>query len=812
MIRKNIMLFAAFVAVTLVMPMMAGSSNSAPVLVSSSHAVSSDGPQVGTIEVMGTKVDAWGGVYNIIASFQNATHYGLSHVDALEDVVTGQMTTDDGYVQSGTFAFLGLVPYPNGAVGGPTATLQLTVMPVIEVPATRADVDFADLSAEEAITIADEYVAIYETALGINMERLLTVEMPIITYFNYGMDSKEISANTYQMNYIALVDTTTGTAAMEDFLDILSDMGGFMNIVSGADWPLLWTQTTEQYSATHWLEHYYDPGFFVGALLGSPMPYIRAHASHTDLVETVQSGVFAEVAFQEPGQVDAVAGDETYSLANHVGYTDNIVNKMYEDPTAISISIVGGVAPGPLDIVGMPSDWLVADDQFEIPEEVEIPGFGSLPENTTISEIITTYLSHMPREFALMANDAMTGLDPTILDGAIDSFWGSITAYPDFRQQILSIDFSTDFPETQIKEINGDLLALLMAQMGMNPDALMSRVDATLLAENPAAAIVEAFINYFDAYGILHILDNDNYGTPDALEAYLNTFGDGIENFLSDFAGIDLPTEFQDKEAIALFVNEHWDILLQALWTAMANDDLPTIKDALHDILDDENLREHIIPYLMADIGASFVSGLGFEFGINMNFSLTSFVDLNVADLVLTFDADPEGITFDGPFLSVTKGAATRIVSVGETVDFFITVHNYGSATAYDICVLDGMSSGLDGVREFYWTRDSLAAGATWNITFTVTATDGGLYQDLAAWCVYFNTTVASFDPDTAETWTGSALYTTSAPGYQILVTGGGGFWDNVPSEIFGIPTLYVAGGVGGVAVIGVALLVLRRR
>jgi hypothetical protein len=147
-------------------------------------------------------------------------------------------------------------------------------------------------------------------------------------------------------------------------------------------------------------------------------------------------------------------------------------------------------------------------------------------------------------------------------------------------------------------------------------------------------------------------------------------------------------------------------------------------------------------------------------------------------------------------------------VSVGGLVEYTINVHNYGDATAHDVKVLDGMSAGLDGARDFYWTRATLAAGESWNITYSVTANDAGLYMDMPAWCVYFNTSLSTFDDATAEYWDGASFYTYSAPGYMILIEGGA--W--IPSEIFGIPTLYVAAGVGGVAVLGVALLMIRRR
>jgi len=256
-------------------------------------------------------------------------------------------------------------------------------------------------------------------------------------------------------------------------------------------------------------------------------------------------------------------------------------------------------------------------------------------------------------------------------------------------------------------------------------------------------------------------------------------------------------------------VEEHWDIMLQALWDAMAGGNLPTIKTAVHAILNAQNFQSHITPYLMADLGSSLLGGMGFEFAINMDESMTAFLALNAADLLLTFDSDPASLVVTGPYLAVVKGAETRTVTAGNNVTYTITVHNYGTSTAYDVKVLDGMSAGLDGARPFYWTRSSLAAGATWIINYQVRAATAGLYMDMPAICVYFNGTLASFNPANASLWTGTARYTLSAPGYQINVQGAGGW---LPTTLFGIPTLYVVAGVGGVAVIGVALLVIRRR
>ena len=144
-IRRNNLLLAAFVVMTLFFPVVAGSTQGTPNSRISSAVVAEDGPpNVATIEGMGSYVDAWGGVYNIIASIQNATHYGYTHTSSLEAIVTNQMETEDGYVSHSEFAFMGLTPFPNGAIGGPMAVLQIQVDPIWEVPATLGDASLTD--------------------------------------------------------------------------------------------------------------------------------------------------------------------------------------------------------------------------------------------------------------------------------------------------------------------------------------------------------------------------------------------------------------------------------------------------------------------------------------------------------------------------------------------------------------------------------------------------------------------------------------------------------------------------------------------
>ncbi|MHA2302919.1 MAG: DUF11 domain-containing protein [Candidatus Thorarchaeota archaeon] len=814
--KRNNLLLAAFVVVTLVLPVIAGSSQGTPTsILSSSVVAEDDGPNVATIEGMASYVDAWGGVYNIIASVQNATHYGYTHTSALEAIVTNQMQTQDGYVSHSEFAFSGLSPFPNGAVGGPIAVLQVNINPIWEVPATRENAALTDLSTSEAIALAEEIVAVYETALGIDMDRLETIKTSMYQYFDYG--GVDDSGYSYMMTYVDLMTASEGETAMPLFLDRLATLGGFMDLADSPDWPLLMTSAVEAFLPYHYLPFYDNSSSFVGNFFaGIGDFYIRADASHTDLVEEVQGGVVSYAGFNAPGVVDAVVGDETYSLKDYVGHTSNIQNKMDQDPSSNSISAIVGASPGSLTIPELPASWISLDDSFEIPSEIVLEPYLSIEANTTLGEALREILSVLPKGMALQLNDAMMDFNMTDIENGvnmvIDTIWGGPAGFMDLKTLILSLDLSdpAQFPMTPIEEINFDLLAEIMAQAGMNPEALISRIDETLAATNPVAAILEAFIDYFDSYNLLDILAPAIFSDPVALEGYLNEFGDGIETYLKDFAGIDFPTEFQTKEEIAAFIEDHWELTLGALWTAMAADNLAGIKTAIIDMMDMENLAEQFIPYLMADLGSSWLGGIGFLGAANVDPYNMTFESLNVADLTLTFDADPDELDVNGPYLVVTKGTSNRTVNVGDVVDFTITVHNYGNATAYDIMVLDGMSSGFDGEREFTWERATLADGATWTIEYTVEANDAGLFMDYPAVCVYFNTTLSTFDPNAAETWPGTARYTWSAPGYQIQVLGGAGNWWE--GTILGIPTLYVAAGVGGVAVIGVAILLVRRR
>ncbi|MBD3405728.1 MAG: DUF11 domain-containing protein [Candidatus Lokiarchaeota archaeon] len=789
--RKSNLLLAAFLAITLVMPMLAANVTVSPQInTTQNHSPAAEEPNIQTIEGAGAFVDAWGGVYDVVATVQNASHYGYDHTNAIKDVLDDQTTNEDGYVSQIVFNVAGMTPFPNGAMGASMAVLQLSVSPVYVIPLSDPSY-YEEVSESEAIDLAEDIVEIYETAFNLDLQRLEIVD----------------GGFTYQMTYIAILQVDGGVGALNTMRTRLASLGGFMDLAAGTGWTNLLTTTTETIMPFMRRPTMSHVDTILEGISYSMYPYYRPEGDQPDYETEIEIIIGAEISQSVPNQVQAVAGDEVYNPLVHLGLAGNLQNKMQQVDTAESISILVGATPAHLEMGGIPTDWSIEDDSYEIPSSIYLPG-KTIPAGSDLSEVITAYLSYLPSYYAMQVHTSIESISETMFDPFIDSLWGGVGTFPDFQELFLDYD-EDDFPETPIVELNLDLLADIMEQAGMNPSALVDYVDMDVYDDNPPAALALAFIQYFDAYNLLDILDDDIYADAPELESYLNTMIEGIEVFMDDFAGINFPAEFQTKEDLADFVDTHWELNLGALWYAMADDNLADIKDAVHDMLDTTNLQEHITPFLKADIGASLVAGLGFAGAVNWDIddSTPTLETIDTDTWTLTFDSDPEALNIDGPYLTVVKAPSVREINEGGIITYTMTVHNYGDATAYDIKVLDGMSAGLDGEREFYWTHDSLAAGETWTFTYDVVANDTGLYMDMPAICVYFNTTLSSFSPTSPGDWEGTARYTISAPGYQILVTGG--WW---PPTILGIPTLYLVAGVGGVAVVGVAILLVRRR
>jgi len=791
----------------------------APIESHSIPAQESDFNRIGAIEGIVTQIDPSGGVRNAIGTFQNASYYEVGYTAAYQAAVENQMETDNGFVSFAQLEVAGRSVYPTGHVGDAAATLTVVVSPIIVIPENGSELHVLVPTLAEAQSLAGELVTLYETDLGIEFERFTTMRMGMWVYYNFNStDYIDEYCDFFYIQFVSIPDASAGDAALTATRNRLSGLGGFMDLLEGSNWPVDRTDFAETIMFDHISERTgsFPPGYLNPIYMYSSMmrPYVRAHASHVDYVETIYTGVLAMAGFDVPSYIIDAAGNETYSLKQHVGYTGDIESKMFQDTSISSISTVVAVTPSVLGIEGVSEYWdyVGKDFSFNSTGDISLPTGQYISGNSTVEEIIRAMMITFPQVYALGLNQSILNIDTFMFNSLIDSLWDSTGPFPDMREYFLEFDWSMAFTEFPMEELNQDALRMVMNEMGINPEQLMDDLNETLFDENPMRALVEAFIRSIDNYHLLDILVNTTYSNPYVLEGYINEYIANIESFLYNVTGVSLPSSYETKEAFAALIEDHFGLVLQGLWDAMAAfvGDTGGIKAAVQAMLDPIHLAEETIPYFWADLYSSIATE--YDYGMYINFEMPVYTGspepydpdllwLTTEDIVLTFDLDISSMAFEGPHLTITK-SVPRQINVGGTVTVTLTVENIGDAAAYDLKILDGISAGFNVNKQYYWNKATLAAGETWTVTTEITAEQAGKYAEIPAILCYFNVSLDTFNLEawTMGTWGGAAMYTTSAVGDDINV--GVGF----PSII----TIVII--VGGAAVVIIVVVVIIKK
>jgi hypothetical protein len=692
-------------------------------------------PAVGTIEAIVTSIDPWGGVSNAVGCLQNATHYNYQFTSVLDEIIQNQLENEDGAVGSVYLEMNGRSVYPNGVVGSPTAFLYVNVKSVVEIDTEAVT---GDLTVTKAYDLADEVVQVYENKLGLNFQRMGTYGL----YYHYYPD---FYFEAYSIMYVATPTVSVGTTAMAHLRNELSQLGGFMNILKGSLWPDAISHAVELYLPIQWTSYGYPMPSMPYYFLQSSPYYARI--AHPDMVSyqlSFQSGISGGVAFNVPEYVSSTQTEETYSLAAQVGYSASVENKMYDDDSMKSMSAIAAAAPSYVNMNGIPSEWEIIDEDMYIPPNQIY--YGTYFQGGPLEDYIKYMGTSLPSIYLQPYFSALM-ISPETYDYTIDYFWGDYPITPvDIREEIINGDYSTYSQYYPLEDINYDLLAKILEDAGLTPTVLTEYIDNNIAEEDPVLAVIKAFLNYFDNYHILDILDDSVYPIPNNFVEKINPSIEGFRSVFEDLSGIQVIADLSHKESIAEFVEEHWDITLQALWTAMEtySDDTTPIKNAVHDILDSENLINHFAPFMEMDLGSPIADSMGMMLAYNYEIYTWPtytymFHDISSSNLNIEFELNIDTSLLNEPYLLLTKTPNVRSITSGDSVTFSILVENLGPKTAYDIKVLDGTNPAFDGNREYYWTRDSLAPGDSWTISYSVIASDDGVYMDIPAICVYFN-------------------------------------------------------------------------
>lgn len=786
----------------------------------------SDFERVGTMEAIVTQIDPSGTVRNVITTLQNASYYGIEYVEDYQSIVESQLQNNNGAVAGAMLAIGSETSYLNGRIGGPTASLSLQINPILNIPLDASEAALLNLELSEVISIAEEMATQYEADLGIEFERFSITEQQSYFYARTPAGNFHKHGSQYQVQYLGLLEPVEAATLSNTMRDRLGSLGGFMDIIRASNWPTTKTHFAEGLVFDHTSDAFYryasgmNPAYMQYAL---STPFVRAHSSHASYESVIHTGVLGTTSFDAIEYVVDGSGNETYSLKQHVGHTGKIQTKMYQDNSINSISAILAATPSVLGAEGIPTEWdfVGKDFKFNSPYALFLAPNGEVIHgDEPIENLIRAWIIWVPRSNAMALDHSLSYVDPHMFDSAIDYLWGGagpFPPYPDLKQEILETDWtymvglSGGYP---LLELNQDMLRKSMERAGITPDSLLDHLNETLFEQNPAAGLVDAAIHMFDSYHLLDIFNSSVYSNPAVLVDTLNDFIGNASQLLNDFAGIDLPSSYKSKEALAELLEDHFGLVLQALWDAMASyvGSTTQIKSAVQAMLDPEHLNEETVPYLWVDMYAAVVEE--YDYGVWLNFDMPVYGEsppnqllwMSSDDIVLEFDMNIESVDYEGPHLIVRKEFATNQIAVEQDVTVTITVKNIGDATAYDIKLLDGIASGFDTDKQYYWRKSNLDVGETWTVTVDVFAEQVGEYAEIPTIACYFNQSLNSYNPS-EHYWSGSARYTFSAIGKNLQVVGGG----LLPTDVLGVPTTILI-IVGAVSVVIVVVVIAKVR
>ncbi|MHA1936212.1 MAG: hypothetical protein ACW97A_13130, partial [Candidatus Thorarchaeota archaeon] len=277
-------------------------------------AQATDFDRIGTIEGIVTQIDPEGGVRNAVGSFQNASYYGISYTAAYQAAAEGQMATGTGYVAACQLEIAGRAVYPTGRIGDAFAMLTILVNPIIVLPANASNWYVSEPTLQEAQVLADEFVALYETDLTLQFDRLTTFKQLTPVYFN----STSTTGESFILQYVSFPDSSDADTALSALRTRLSGLGGFMDLLDGTGWPVERTSFAESIFFAHQSEESFyssppglNPFYMYPSILYA---YVRADPSHPAFVEDVFTGILGIAGFDTPDYITDGTGNETYSL------------------------------------------------------------------------------------------------------------------------------------------------------------------------------------------------------------------------------------------------------------------------------------------------------------------------------------------------------------------------------------------------------------------------------------------------------------------------------------------------------------------
>ena len=755
-----------------------------------------------TVEMLTMNVGSEGRLSVNVVSVQNGSHYygdtstSGTHFKEAQTAIREQAEEDVGYVTEIAIEAMTQFTALTGEVLSPAVIVDATVSPVYVIPDTAGDPYVTSLNWSRAVALARE---VFDALIGDvitwpESTAPIVYSIPQNVTVDYEGDIHQITYTQYRIVNVVF-SPVLPYEDVEHLVDRLASMGGFMSLLNSTRW-------ADDGSACGMVLRRVDRASpkLMNGIGVSPVSIAIRHEAMSGLDDGCDTMVMgrASICTDEHQIWEDVS---VWSLLNHFGSDGSLMNKMYEDPSACSLSIIGATGPNGMTVQGVPEEWLRLDDMPAYPFEIPLEKDGGVIMPGTegydlLMRILNQLGSVSPETNYTVADRGKVKWFNDVWSPSFDWSWGEGNAGTPMIHDILI------HPEGCLLDTASPLLSLAVFGTHEQGDGVYW-IDPD---RELGPALFEALLRSIDCYGFIPLLENGSWAAE--FNASIASKGFGFIDALSADYGITPPAiAAWDLQEVKEFLSENWDEVVQVFSRYLVAD-LSAQSARIDSTWTAKEPEELWLLFNQTisggfDIPPALVNGLDGFCAVNLHADYNEIDKAYDSASPLLFQSTNIGVTFhldamplldiSQSYLKITKtcslGRQNKEVYSGSRLWYNITVSNLGLETAYDVTVIDGLVPGLrvhDVSSPLLFRTASLDPGENWSVEYEVSPTIPGIYVEMRAICLWFNASIDDVALDARAWFRDSDSISEPGEPIQVLWSGPTGNW--FTGSTMGIP------------------------
>ncbi len=732
------------------------------------------------------------------------------------------------------------------------------------LPSETGDLHVTSLTKKEAEAMSMDFVHAYEDILDVELECLMKYSLSHNELVRCSDGTVEnVTIVAYHAVYISLLDDAPPSVTCRRPFDHIGHLGGFMSLVNASGitngrWMLIERLRAIYERAFSKLDKP-SPHLFGGVAIGINQT-VRVDPNATPSIDIGHTVIGQLTAiWHTPPSNTADTMTEHFSLADILGLDSPIENKMQQDPYAKSVSSISCSAPSIEAISGIPEDW-ASFNSDDAPFDVFRPpcGYGgssiTIPAGTLLNNTLLGLARQLPIITAREARPIGFAVDSSLIHPYHDDFWrmpDDISHWTEWEEvQYSHLEevslytvrwgaalFSWIRSPVEDLAVSTDVLSKCLDEAGMTPSMMTSMLNLSATGVSVIPLLIDSL---FDAYTSFQS-SSLGKSISDMVEKteIICDLSDQFNLFMSNTAGITIPTAFATREDAEDFFNRHRESLILG-WCAFLNEKICNAENMtlqykinfLCTTLSWQDIVRYMYPAVLSTVrpmnGAPALDRV-----IAINFArsdMDSGKEFNKSSpkLYLYSDISINGsFTYtdrvsEGPRIVVERRemcistwhdrSLSRSMEVTSPISGSCIIKNVGTTTAYNLSIYNTRPGCKKIYEECSSSLDSLAPGENITITYELMPLQTGLYRDLPVICVYYSRPLNTLNTSAPSNWDGLHYYVTTPIEHLFYITRTPNILDWFTDTTAGIPNYLIVGMASALGIAVVVLLVRRRK